>query len=119
MLEEIVEAEIYEVVDAFGCLDKIHEVVPDIVFLDILMPRLCGDEICYNLKNTPNTKHIPVIFVSSMSKDDYESFYGASMADGYLNKPLEVEAVRTIINGLMAVNAKGSATLPNYSTTCP
>ena len=75
---------------------------PDLVLLDILMPGIQGDEICYNLKNSSDTKHIPVVFVSGMEFEQYENTYGSLIADGYLEKPLNPDLTISTVKKLLA-----------------
>ena len=58
----------FEVVCAYDGLDalnKVKEVRPDLVLLDLFMPVMHGYEVCRNLKEDPDTKDIPVIFFSA------------------------------------------------------
>ena len=52
-------------VDGFEALSKIAEANPDIVFVDIMMPRLDGYQTCALIKNSQNYQNIPVIMLSS------------------------------------------------------
>lgn len=51
--------------DGFNALAKIAEFKPDIIFVDIMMPRLDGYQTCALIKNNQKFKHIPVIMMSS------------------------------------------------------
>lgn len=66
--ETLLQREGYEVitaVDGFEALSKIAEANPDIVFVDIMMPRLDGYQTCALIKNSQNYQNIPVIMLSS------------------------------------------------------
>ena len=52
-------------VDGFEALSKIAETNPDIIFVDIMMPRLDGYQTCALIKNSQNYQNIPVIMLSS------------------------------------------------------
>jgi len=56
--------------DGHEGLDLITKIIPDLVILDILMPRKSGFQVLDVLKYAPATKHIPVIILSMLSKDD-------------------------------------------------
>ena len=43
---------------------------PDIVLLDVMMPEMDGYEVCKNIKNNPETAHIPVIFITANKSDE-------------------------------------------------
>ena len=70
---------------------------PDLVILDIVMPRMNGYQVCRRLKSDPRTKDIPVIFCSSKS-EEIDRYWGIKQgADAYVFKPFQpVELIGTI-----------------------
>ncbi len=66
---------------------------PDLILLDIRMPEMNGYEVCRRLKSTPETEHIPVIFLSVL--DDINDKLQAFQVGGadYIAKPFQVEEV--------------------------
>ena len=85
--------------DGFDALAKINDHNPDIIFCDILMPRLDGYQTCALIKKSPRFSSIPVIMLSS--KDGlFDRARGRMVgSDEYLTKPFTkdtlLEAVRT------------------------
>ena len=73
--------------DGFNALAKIAELKPDIIFVDIMMPRLDGYQTCALIKNNNAFKDIPVIMMSS--KDGiFDKAKGRLVgSDYYLTKP--------------------------------
>ena len=73
--------------DGFDSLAKIVEIKPDIIFIDIMMPRLDGYQTCALIKNNDEFKSTPVIMLSS--KDGlFDKAKGRIVgADDYLTKP--------------------------------
>ena len=73
--------------DGFDSLAKIVDIKPDIIFVDIMMPRLDGYQTCALIKNNPDYKATPVIMLSS--KDGlFDKAKGRIVgADDYLTKP--------------------------------
>ena len=61
---------------------------PDLILLDIMMPGLDGYQVCEQLKNNPDTRDIPVIFVSAMSEVDDERHGLELGAVDYITKPI-------------------------------
>ena len=51
--------------DGYDALAKIHDFAPDLVFCDILMPRLDGYQTCAIIKRHPRHAHLPVVMLSS------------------------------------------------------
>jgi len=61
---------------------------PDLILLDVMMPVMDGYEVCTQLRNSPQTAQIPVIFLSAKSEAEDET-KGLSMgADDYITKPI-------------------------------
>lgn len=72
--------------EAYKKAKKIH---PDVILLDVLMSGNDGREICRNLKNSRDTKHIPIVMISAHpSAGDSTKEFGA---DEFLAKPFHVE----------------------------
>lgn len=85
--------------DGFDALAKIAEHQPDVIFVDILMPRLDGHQTCALIKNNPRFATIPVIMLSS--RDGLFDRARGRMAgsDEYLVKPFTREALVAAITG--------------------
>jgi putative two-component system response regulator len=61
---------------------------PDLVLLDIMMPGMDGYEVCRRMKADPRTRHIPVIFLTAMSKSEDEQLGLQVGAVDYITKPI-------------------------------
>ncbi|MGB3402740.1 MAG: diguanylate cyclase [Microcoleaceae cyanobacterium] len=74
-------------------LRSIQAEPPDLILLDIRMPELSGYEVCAQLKNQPETKNIPVIFLSALDneKDKVAAFEIGGV--DYVTKPLQLQEV--------------------------
>ncbi len=86
--------------DGQDALDKVRDVDPVVITLDIMMPRLDGWETAERLRNDPDTAHIKVILLSARAQEaDLRRGKGIGV-DLYLTKPFDpdelVEAVRTL-----------------------
>ncbi len=63
---------------------------PDLVVLDINLPDIDGFEVCRELRARPETRHLPVIYLSATFVDDVDKVHGVNAgADGYLTHPVE------------------------------
>jgi twitching motility two-component system response regulator PilG len=83
--------------DGFDAMSKIVENQPDIIFVDITMPRLDGYQACKLIKNNPIYQSTPVIMLSS--KDGLFDKARGRMAgsNDYLTKPFTAEGLLSII----------------------
>ncbi|MEM6985290.1 MAG: response regulator [Pseudomonadota bacterium] len=77
--------------DGFEALARVAEHNPDIIIVDIMMPRLDGYQVCALIKHNVNYRHIPVVVLSS--KDSiFDKARGRLVgADSYLTKPFQRE----------------------------
>ncbi|WP_432695184.1 response regulator [Marinobacterium sp. YM272] len=66
---------------------------PDLILLDIMMPGMDGFEVCEKLKASPETQHIPVIFLSGKNNPGDRSRGLALGAIDFLEKPIDVTMV--------------------------
>lgn len=83
--------------DGFDALSKIADHQPDLVFCDILMPRLDGYQTCSLIKKNPRFSATPVVMLSS--KDGlFDRARGRMVgSDEYLTKPFNKEALLTVV----------------------
>ncbi len=91
--------------DGFAALAKVVEHRPDIVFLDVMMPRLDGYQTCALIKGNPQFSTIPVVMLSS--KDGlFDRARGRLVgADHYLTKPFTRESLLSAVTSFAARRA--------------
>ncbi len=82
--------------DGIEAMDSIRAKKPDLVVLDVMMPRMNGYEVCDELKSDPEYEDIPVILLtavgSKVSKTTYSHFDGMKTdADDYIAKPVDLQ----------------------------
>jgi DNA-binding response OmpR family regulator len=82
--------EVTKAKDGQDALEKIEQDRPDIVLLDIVMPRRDGWEVCRFLKANPATQHIPVLFLTCKGQDEDILKIHRADADGYFIKPFNI-----------------------------
>jgi two-component system alkaline phosphatase synthesis response regulator PhoP len=94
----------YEVVTALDgeqALAKVKTEEPDLVVLDIMMPKLDGYETCKILKSDPETKHIPVILLSAKGRNVDQKMGFQVGADDYITKPFSPRKLVERINMIL------------------
>ncbi|MEP6788791.1 MAG: response regulator, partial [Acidobacteriota bacterium] len=80
-------------VDGVDALERLAEVLPDLVLLDITMPRMDGYEVCKQIRANPVAKNVPVVMISG--KDGFFDKVRGRMAgtSGYVTKPFGPETL--------------------------
>jgi CheY-like chemotaxis protein len=82
------DCEIAVATDGRETLEKVASFQPDLVLLDIMMPKLSGFEVCKIIKRDPATKHIMVLMVTALNElGDIERAVAAG-CDDFLSKPI-------------------------------
>ncbi|MEU2928763.1 response regulator [Streptomyces sp. NPDC007251] len=93
---ELEGLEVVTAADGAECLDVVHQVRPDVVTLDVVMPRLDGLRTAARLRADPRTHHLPLAIISACTQ--YEVDTGLDVGvDAFLAKPFEpAELVRLV-----------------------
>ena len=90
-------------VDGIDALEKIGRQNPDIILLDIMMPRMSGFEVCRRLKENPDTRDIPVVIVTALNElGDVERGVDCG-ADDFLSKPIHKLELLARVKSLLRV----------------
>ncbi|MBI3462779.1 MAG: response regulator [Planctomycetes bacterium] len=88
-------------VDGRDTLEKVASFKPDLILLDIMMPKLSGFEVCKQLKDKPDTKGIMILMVTALNElGDIERAVRAG-TDDFLSKPInKLELLKRVENML-------------------
>lgn len=88
-------------VDGRDTLDKVAQFQPDLILLDIMMPKLSGFEVCKQLKSDPRTNQIMILMVTALNEaGDIERAVAAG-CDDFLSKPVnKLELLKRVENML-------------------
>ena len=78
-----------------------HQIQPDLILLDVMMPEMDGYETCRRLKADPRLCHIPVIFLTALANEVAESEGLALGAADYITKPIKLDVARHRICNLL------------------
>jgi DNA-binding response OmpR family regulator len=109
LLKESLESEGYEVItatDGIEAENKVHRESPDIIILDILLPKRDGYEVCRRLREDKNSFAIPIIMLTA--KGDYGSRLKGFLqgAFDYIAKPFSTEDLIKKIRKLLSTRKK-------------
>ncbi len=92
-----------EAYDGVECLNKVESYNPDMIILDVMMPRLNGLEVCRILKSKEDTRYIPVLMLTAKS-DVEDKVKGLDIgADDYLAKPFDYKELSARVRSLLSI----------------
>jgi two-component system alkaline phosphatase synthesis response regulator PhoP len=97
-------AEGYEVITAANGAEAVEKAVnekPDVIVLDIMMPKMDGYEACKKLKSDPQTKAIPVILLTAKGRDVDRRLGSEAGADDYVVKPFSPGRLIERVEGMI------------------
>jgi CheY-like chemotaxis protein len=92
--------EVDTAVDGQDCLEKVTGIGPDVITLDVMMPRLDGWETAVQLRKSPDTAHIKVVLISARAQEDDKDHGARVGADAYLTKPFDPNEMIRVVREL-------------------
>ena len=113
--------EVAEAGNGIEAIDKTHELMPDIVLMDLALPRMDGWEATKRLKNDPRTRHIPIVALTGHALAGHAEGAREAGCDAFVTKPCLPDALVTEIRRLLDIhrpnteNVKDGARTPKAS----
>ncbi len=106
MLRDILESQGHQVTlaeDGQQALEKVFAEPPDVILLDIMMPKMDGYEVCNRLRKDSRTAHLPILIITAL-KDRAERLKGIRAgANDFLIKPIDAEEIRLRVKNAVLV----------------
>ena len=114
-LKMILEMESYEVISAFdgeNGLEKVKAEHPDLVILDLLLPKEDGVVLCRELKGNPRYTDIPILVLTALAEEVNTKLFpkhemNSLPADDYVGKPVQPQDLLVRVNKLLAQSKEG------------
>ena len=98
---EDIECETLAARDGIEALELVAQAKPDLILLDVMMPKMSGFEVCRRLKNDPETRNIPVIMVTALNEfGDIERGIDSG-TDDFVSKPINKLELLTRIRTML------------------
>ena len=102
-----IDCDVQIAVDGQDTLDKVASFQPDIILLDVMMPKLNGFEVCRKVKDDPTTRHIMILMVTALNESGDIERAVAAGTDDFLSKPVQkIELVKRVQNMLLFKDVK-------------
>ncbi len=106
-LEYVMKAAGFDVATAYDgeeALTKVAEIVPDLVILDVMMPKLDGFEVCEKIRANPLWESVIIVMLTARGRDS-EREKGLSLgANDYLTKPFSTHDIVKRVKELLSTN---------------
>ena len=100
---EGLDCQIATAADGLEALEKVQDDPPDLVVLDVMMPRMSGFEVCRKLKSDPQTREIPILMVTALTEMvDIERGVDSG-TDDFISKPVNRLELMTRVKSLLRV----------------
>ena len=103
-LQMMFEAHNFEVVTAFDghdALNKARQIMPDVIILDLMLPKMDGYRVCRMLKFDEKYQKIPVIMLTARTSDEEKKIGMEVGADAYVIKPFEQQVLMDTVARLL------------------
>jgi chemosensory pili system protein ChpA (sensor histidine kinase/response regulator) len=88
--------------DGVDAVAQLQEVVPDLMLLDVEMPRMDGFELATQIRNTEHLRHIPIIMITSRTGTKHRERASKIGIDRHLGKPFNEQELLENINALLS-----------------
>jgi CheY-like chemotaxis protein len=103
ILENCTPYQCVTAMDGTEALARMREEKPDLVLMDVVMPRMNGFETCRKMREQPDTREIPIILVTTRREESYTEAGFASGCNDYITKPIDsrelVELLHSYLGG--------------------
>ena len=99
------EANDYEVIgacDGKEGYEKAHTEKPDLILLDLMLPKIDGYWVCNLLKHDKRYENVPIIIITARSGAEHQRLAKECGADAYMQKPFDIDALLVKIASLLA-----------------
>ena len=105
-MEDLPELRVLTATNGLEALAQVEEEKPDLILLDIMMPKMSGFEVCKRLKGDPETRDIIVVMVTALNETSDVERAAECGTDDYLSKPIDRKALVELVRTLLATKAR-------------
>jgi class 3 adenylate cyclase len=108
LLEQLLKGSGYEPVSALSgpeALEKLEATLPDLVLLDVVMPKMSGYEVCRAIRANPATALLPVVMVTALDPAEERVKGIEAGADDFLSKPINQAELLARVKSLLRIRA--------------
>jgi DNA-binding response OmpR family regulator len=108
LLADVLSVKGYEVETAASgkeALEKVNNVTPDLVLLDVVMPNMTGYEVCRQIRANPQTEMLPVVMVTALDPGEERVKGIEAGCDDFLSKPINQPELLARVRSLLRIKS--------------
>ena len=106
-MEDLPEVRVVTATNGLEAMARVAEESPDLILLDIMMPKMSGFEVCKRVKSDPKTRDIIVVMVTALNETSDIERAAECGTDDYISKPIERKALVGLVRSLLAAKTRG------------
>lgn len=106
-MEDLPDVRVVTATNGIEAMEKIKSELPELILLDIMMPKMSGFEVCKRVKSDPKTRDIIVVMVTALNESSDVERAAECGTDDYISKPIDRPALVQLVKKLLSSRAKG------------
>lgn len=104
-MEDLPGVRVVTAVDGLDAMERVAAESPDLILLDIMMPRMSGFQVCKQIKSDPKTQETILIMVSALGEASDIERAAQCGTDDFISKPVDRKALVGLVRNLLALKA--------------
>jgi len=105
-MEDLPEINVVRATNGLEALQQVTDARPDLILLDIMMPKMSGFEVCKRIKTDPKTRDTIIIMVTAINETSDIERAAECGSDDYLTKPIDRKALIDQVRTLLASKSR-------------
>ena len=106
-MEDLPKVRVVTATNGLEAMAKVAEESPDLLLLDIMMPKMSGFEVCKRIKSDPKTRDIIIVMVTALNETADIERAAECGTDDYISKPIDRKSLVDLVRNLLAAKARG------------
>ena len=106
-MEDLPDVRVVTAKNGLEAMEVVARESPDVVLLDIMMPKMSGFEVCKRIKSNPKTRDILIVMVTALNETGDIERAAECGTDDYLSKPIDRKALVVLVRNLLAAKTRG------------
>ena len=107
-MEDLPEVRVLTATNGIEAMEQVAQESPDLILLDIMMPKMSGFEVCKRIKDDPKTREILIVMVTALNETGDIERAADCGTDDFITKPIDRKALVDLCRNLLAAQARGN-----------